>query len=168
MQTNQPILYGIIGILAGVLIGLWSGGYAVNNQTTGMMRMMGVTNDMMEMMNEGMMGSSETGMNMSMNGMMSQMSAVTGIERDEQFLRMMVVHHQGAIAMAESIKTTTERQELKEMADSIISAQSEEIDQMKQWLQDWFSVEVSLDPPAGPSTKLRAGMSQADHEAHHS
>ncbi len=99
-------------------------------------------------------------MNMSMNGMMNEMSAVTGTERDEQFLRMMIVHHQGAIAMAESVKETTERDELKTMADGIISAQSAEIDQMKTWLNDWFGVDISLEAPAG--------VSATEHEAHHS
>lgn len=153
-RPNHAVLYGIIGVLVGILIGLGGSGYAVNNQMTGMLRMMGVSSTMMSMM-----GGSGTGMNMSMNDMMGQMSAAAGIERDEQFLRMMIVHHQGALALAESAKETTERQELRDMANAIISAQSAEIDQMKQWLKDWFDVDVSIERPAGVDT--------ADHLAHH-
>ena len=149
MEKNQAILYGIIGLLAGTLLGIWIATYSVNNEMTGMMKLM----------SGGMMGNTSTGMNMSMNGMMNEMSTVTGTERDEQFLRMMIVHHQGAIAMAESVKETTDRDELKTMADDIIAAQSAEIDQMKQWLKEWFDVDVSLETPAGMSTAL--------HQSHH-
>lgn len=165
VQSNQSILYGVIVILVGVLIGLWVGGYSVNNQVTGMMRMMGVSGQTMgQMGGSGMMGDADmmensNGMEVSMNDMMSELSAVTGTERDEQFLRMMIVHHQGAIAMAERVLETTERPELKTMADAIISAQSVEIDQMKTWLEDWYNVTVSLEAPSG--------LSQSDHLSHH-
>lgn len=152
---HQTLLYGIIGILVGILIGLWVGGYAVNKQEAGMLRMMGISGT-----TAGMMGHGGSGMGMSMDDMMSELNTNTGSERDEQFLRMMIVHHQGAIAMAESVKETTERQELKDMADDIIRAQSTEIDQMQQWLKDWFGADVSLQRPAGVSTQ--------EHEAHHS
>ena len=36
MEKNQAILYGIIGLLAGTLLGIWIATYSVNNEMTGM------------------------------------------------------------------------------------------------------------------------------------
>ena len=55
-----------------------------------------------------------------------------------EFIRLMTEHHQGAIDMAELVLTNTQRAELKEMANDIISAQSKEIDMMQDWNKEWF------------------------------
>ena len=55
-----------------------------------------------------------------------------------EFMRLMTEHHQGAIDMAELVLTNTDREELKEMANDIISAQSKEIDMMQDWNKEWF------------------------------
>lgn len=60
MQNNQNVLWGIIGLLAGIIIGVTIAGYGVNTGNTQMMRMMGMgkgaqmmQNMMQEMMNGG-------------------------------------------------------------------------------------------------------------------
>jgi uncharacterized protein (DUF305 family) len=61
----------------------------------------------------------------------------TGDVFDEAFIRMMIPHHQGAIDMARLAQKNAKHQEIKDMADDIISAQQSEIDLMKQWLEAW-------------------------------
>ncbi len=65
---------------------------------------------------------------------------------DAQFIDGMIVHHQGAIDMAEQVLAQSERPELLTMAEQIISAQQVEIDQMQAWRAAWYpDVAVSVD-----------------------
>jgi uncharacterized protein (DUF305 family) len=58
---------------------------------------------------------------------------------DAQFIDSMIAHHQGAIDMAEQVLAEPEaRQELKTLAENIITAQEAEIEQMRQWREAWF------------------------------
>lgn len=57
---------------------------------------------------------------------------------DEAFIDMMISHHESAIAMAQEILKTTQRPELQQLANDIISAQQAEIEQMQEWRQAWF------------------------------
>ena len=58
-------------------------------------------------------------------------------EFDKAFIEEMIVHHQGAIDMAQLARKNAGHDEIKSMADDIISAQTKEIDQMRQWQKDW-------------------------------
>jgi uncharacterized protein (DUF305 family) len=57
---------------------------------------------------------------------------------DAQFIDSMIVHHQGAVTMAQQAQREAERPELKQLADTIIKDQEAEIAQMQQWRQQWF------------------------------
>lgn len=57
---------------------------------------------------------------------------------DRAFLEAMIRHHEGAVRMAEQIRSSTERPELRELADDIIATQQAEIEQMRAWLADWY------------------------------
>ncbi|WP_026370480.1 DUF305 domain-containing protein [Kallotenue papyrolyticum] len=57
---------------------------------------------------------------------------------DLRFIDSMIMHHQGAIAMARQAQQQAEHQELKRLADQIIAAQQAEIEQMQQWRQQWY------------------------------
>jgi uncharacterized protein (DUF305 family) len=74
---------------------------------------------------------------MTMNEMTATLEGKTGDALDEAFLSAMIAHHQGAINIAELVKTNAKHQEIKDMADDIISAQSKEIEQMKAWQTEW-------------------------------
>lgn len=142
-MNNQSTLYAIIGLLAGVLIGIFVSSYAVNNNMTGMMRMMGLNGQYNRMMGGNLSNVNNEqkemmGMGFSMNDMMKYMEGKTGDEFDRAFLDSMMVHHQGAIQMAEKVKTGTKRPELMKMADDIINAQTSEVDMMQQWQNEWF------------------------------
>lgn len=71
-----------------------------------------------------------------MEGMMSedQMSSLadlSGAEFDTAWTTMMIEHHQGAIAQAETVKTSGSNPEVLALADEIIRAQRAEITQMQ-------------------------------------
>lgn len=78
---------------------------------------------------------------MSMESMMSDMNASlagkSGSAFDQAFLSEMIVHHQGAVDMAQMVLTNGQHQELKDFAQNIITAQSQEIEQMKKWQSEW-------------------------------
>lgn len=82
--------------------------------------------------------------NMSMDGMMMDMTArmenKTGDELDKVFLEDMIVHHEGAVAMAKLLQKGTTRPELQKMAQDIITVQTKEIETMKGWLSSWFQI----------------------------
>lgn len=59
-------------------------------------------------------------------------------EFDLRFIDGMILHHQGAIIMAESVLQNSQREEMKQLAEAVIAAQQGEIDQMRQWRQAWY------------------------------
>lgn len=83
------------------------------------------------------MGMGEDMMSMSMDDMAAMLEGKTGDAFDEAFLEGMIPHHQGAIDMARAAQTSAKHEEIKRMAEDIISAQQREIDQMRQWMRDW-------------------------------
>ena len=58
-------------------------------------------------------------------------------EHDVVFAQQMVVHHEGAIEMAEAAATRASSQEVRDLAAAIASAQQPEIDRMTSWLTAW-------------------------------
>jgi uncharacterized protein (DUF305 family) len=71
-----------------------------------------------------------------MEGMMSaddlaELEQQTGAAFDRAWLEGMVRHHEGAIAMSETVKTDGRLSEVQALADTIISAQQKEIDEMQ-------------------------------------
>lgn len=73
-----------------------------------------------------------------MEGMMHTMDGKTGAELEKAFLEEMIVHHEGAVSMAEALIAGTTRPELLTLGREIITAQMKEIEQMKGWLNEWF------------------------------
>lgn len=92
-------------------------------------------------------GATSHNMDMSMDSQMHTMSnslkGKTGDEFDKAFLSEMVIHHEGAVIMAEDVLATSKRPELLTLAKDIISAQTKEINQMKAWYKKWYGVELT-------------------------
>lgn len=57
----------------------------------------------------------------------------TGDEFDKAFIVVMTEHHNKAIEMAKLAKEKSNRKEILNLADNIISAQTNENDLMKSW-----------------------------------
>ena len=72
---------------------------------------------------------------MSDNDMMALEDA-TGDDAARLFLEQMTVHHEGAIEMAEAEVTDGENAEAKELAETIVAAQTDEIATMEELLAD--------------------------------
>jgi uncharacterized protein (DUF305 family) len=64
---------------------------------------------------------------------------------DRAFIDMMIPHHQGAIRMAWAELEKGESPEARRLAETIVDAQSKDIDEMNAWRVDWYG-EIS---PAG-------------------
>lgn len=145
-NQNQTIIIGLLSLIAGLVIGYMLGGNGIMNgwQTSSY-------DFMHEEMEEHMNG--EAGDHMygdeiidndgamihAMDEMMLGFRGKTGEEYEEAFLRGMIVHHLGAVRMAEELLEETERPELVDFAQEIIEVQSKEVAVMKGWLSDWFN-----------------------------
>jgi len=105
--------------------------------------------DLLKKWRDGWYGGNPSALNMDMPGMMNEGMKVMNSEHiksmdemepahfDGHFLNMMVPHHRGAIEMAnEALKRAT-HQEIKDLAENIISTQSAEIKQMEKWKASW-------------------------------
>ena len=57
---------------------------------------------------------------------------------DKAFIDAMIPHHQSAVEMAQVALENSDNPKMKELAQNIISAQKREIEQMKQWRQQWY------------------------------
>ncbi len=88
-----------------------------------------------------MSGSMSSGMKGEMDSMMMGLSGKTGDAFDKTFLSEMIMHHEGAVQMAEAAKVNAKHAEIKMMADAIIAAQAAEIAQMKEWQKEWYGIE---------------------------
>jgi uncharacterized protein (DUF305 family) len=71
-------------------------------------------------------------------------------DADVTFTQNMIPHHQQAIEMAKLVDTHAKRQELRTLADRIVTGQGQEVTLMQGWLRDWGK-------PATP-----AGMDHGD------
>jgi uncharacterized protein (DUF305 family) len=57
---------------------------------------------------------------------------------DKAFIDAMIPHHQSAIEMATVAREESSIPEIKQLAEDIVSAQQREIEQMKQWREQWY------------------------------
>lgn len=73
-------------------------------------------------------------------------------DADTMFAQMMIVHHEGAVEMADLAVQKTDSEELRTLAEGISAAQGPEIEQMQSWLQAW-----------GEETAPHGGMHGMDH-----
>lgn len=58
---------------------------------------------------------------------------------DAMFIDGMIVHHEGAITMAQQALAQAEHDEVKQLAQDIVAAQEREIGQMRDWRTQWYA-----------------------------
>lgn len=84
---------------------------------------------------EGGMGMMHMG---GMEGDVEALQRVPAAEFDREFMLQMIPHHEMAIMMAQMLLAATERDEMKQLADNIITSQAREIQMMRSWLDSWY------------------------------
>ncbi|MGI4895799.1 MAG: DUF305 domain-containing protein [Janthinobacterium lividum] len=67
-------------------------------------------------------------------------------DHDVMFAQLMLVHHQGAIEMAEMAVTRAADTQVKDLATTIAAVQQPEIDEMTSWLSAWGDPGTAEDP----------------------
>ncbi len=130
-MKKENIMIGVIGLLLGVVITGFAAGQAVNNNSTGMMSMMGMDTSR----NQQNVATDHS--TMSMADMNKELEGLSGDDYDKAFIEMMIAHHEGAVDMAELSADRAKHDEIKQLSQEIISAQEKEITDMKQWQLDW-------------------------------
>ena len=133
-MKNRALFYSIGGLILGIVLMVFTASYAVNNNSTGMMRAFGMHSGNYSSTS---MMRSNTGSGMSMDDMMTGLNNKSGDEFDKVFISEMTMHHQGAIDMAKEAQSNAKHQEVKDLAGNIITAQQKEIDQMHEWQTQW-------------------------------
>lgn len=89
----------------------------------------------------GDVNTSGAGRGMYMGGMEGDLTALSSVPAsgfDREFILQMIPHHEMAVMMAGMLSVSTERAEMRELADNIITSQSREIQMMRSWLVDWY------------------------------
>lgn len=124
---NNPLIVGLLTLILGLMIGYYAG-----TNTRGNSANMGRCQAGADK------GADYKGMHGAMRGMTMDIDGKSGDELDEAFLEGMIIHHEGAIEMAETLLEETERPELIQLGNDIITAQTDEIDMMEEWLTEWF------------------------------
>lgn len=127
MGDKKPFIFGIVGFLLGAGL-VWFG--ATTQQLEPPVTSVPMTHDMSAMQS--------MDNDMAMEAMTAQLEGKTGSEFDQAFLDQMLVHHLGAIEMAQLAQQNAQQQEIKDLAAQIIEAQTAEVNQMQQWQHDWF------------------------------
>lgn len=116
MQT-KPLLYGLIGFfLGGLVVSVAATTFDKPNHSSS---------------NSSSMSST------SMDDMTADLKDKTDDEYDKAFISSMIAHHEGAVEMAKLSAKNAKHSEIKQLSTDIISAQEEEIRQMKEWQKEW-------------------------------
>lgn len=126
-QKNNAAMYSIVFLVVGIVLGWLVWGSSMG----GRMMNRDASSDMHASMAMDMSGA--------MGSMMSGLEGKTGDDFDKAFLTEMVVHHEGAVAMAQAALQNAKHEEIRTMAKAIISAQTGEIQQMKDWQKAWYA-----------------------------
>lgn len=135
---KKSILFGIIGLVVGIVASAATASYAVNGNHISMMKIYAIdTNKVV---------ASSTSASMSMAEMNAALTGKTGDAFDKAFISEMIQHHQGAIEMANLARDNAKHDEVKSLAKDIIAAQTTEISRMQQWQSMWGYIPTTSMP----------------------
>lgn len=71
---------------------------------------------------------------------MERLAELSGSEFEITFMEMMIRHHEGAIREAERCLGRAYHEELVQLCENIIAVQQAEIEQMQEWLCEWYGI----------------------------
>lgn len=152
MKTRSLVVAGVLAALVTAAAGAayaHQGGGATTGGGPGQM--------MEEGMHGGGMGPMMTGEASSGGttggGMMGSSSSNEPFDR--QFIDQMTMHHEGAIMSAQRMISDSDRPELRQLAEDIDESQSEQIERMQGWREEWYG--GSGDSP-GMGSMMGEGM----------
>lgn len=146
MEKNQKVVFLITGLVVGIFAGYFISGNDFQSNSN-MHRMPDGT----MMHNDHKTGSAN--MDEMMHSMTASLEGKTGADFDKEFLEQMIIHHEGAVEMAQMVLSQSSSAQLKIFAQSIISVQSSEIAMMQNWLKSGISStapSVPYTPPVLP------------------
>ena len=72
------------------------------------------------------------------NGMMDGAEGEFAGSMDRHFIEQMIPHHQMGVMMARMVLSRTDRPEIEQLARSIITSQTAEIERMQEWYSAWY------------------------------
>lgn len=77
--------------------------------------------------------------NQEMQSMNASLEGKTGDAFDQTFIKEMIIHHEGAVMMAQLALKNAKHVEIKDLAQKIITAQESEIKVMQSWQNSWYT-----------------------------
>jgi hypothetical protein len=130
VMKKESIMFGVVGLLIGVIIAGGTAGYSVNHSNSGMMRIIGVNDSRINSFD---MSTNETldDNSTSMTGTVNTLRGKTGDDFDKAFISGMISQQ------------NAKHDEVKTLAGNIITAQTAEINQMKEWQLKWGYIKSS-------------------------
>lgn len=90
------------------------------------------------------------------------LSTLSGDAFDQAFLAQMIMHHAMAVMMAEPVVQGAVHPEVANLATDIITAQTNEIVEMRGWLKDWYGIDMP-DPVAMMQGAMPTAVPSGDH-----
>ena len=114
-NQNNKILYGVGGILIGILL----------------------VSVFIPMIRYGSLGMMSWGKGLIIDQRVNRNTQIASTI-DRHFIEQMIPHHDGAIAMANLALQEAKHPEIKILATAIIAAQTAEIQSMSGWYRSWF------------------------------
>jgi uncharacterized protein (DUF305 family) len=94
--------------------------------------------DVPEISTYSMGGGMMSGYGMHMGGQEDMTALENASDFDKAFIEEMIPHHQLAIMMAQMLRAGTNRPEMQQLAENIITSQSQEIQEMQTWYKEWY------------------------------
>ena len=84
-----------------------------------------------------------------MDQMMQALMAMTGADFEQAWLMMMVHHHMGAVDMSALVPGRATHPELLQLAQTIVTTQGQEIEQLRGWAMAWYGFDPMPMNPGG-------------------
>ena len=114
----------------------WFGGDVPSWTTGGAMGMGGMGMGMGGGMKMGGMGMGMGGMGMGMGTSLAALKNAADFDR--AFIEQMIPHHRMGVMMASMAQSNSQHPQLRELQQTMVRVQSQEIEQMAQWYRSWY------------------------------